>query len=218
MNVVVVDLFDQSCEVVNMAVYAFLVVVVSLLFNVQGHLIWPQVAESKYGIDDVTVLSTLEFQTVGGQDVKTLTAAYERYKRVIFTHVTGEGASGALSTVKVEVEDMSEDYPQLETDESYELSISSDGEAYISAKTVYGALRGLESFSQLVLFDFEKELYYVPNCPVFVKDAPRYPHRGLLLDTSRHFQPIAEIERTIDSLSYAKYNGNYMVCLICACH
>ncbi len=40
-----------------------------------------------------------------------------------------------------------------------------------------------------------------------VIDGPRYVHRGLLLDTSRHFQSIQEIKQTLDALSYAKYNG-----------
>lgn len=29
---------------------------------------------------------------------------------------------------------------------------------------------------------------------------------GMLLDTSRHFQPVSFIQQTIDALSYAKYN------------
>ena len=154
----------------------------------------------------VTLLRNVEFVTKG-PNVKTLTAAYERYKVLMFPHATQEGSSGMISIVQVEVEDLSENYPQLETDESYELSVSTDGAAIISAKTVYGALRALETFSQLVIFDYDQEQYFIPNCPITINDAPRYPHRGLLLDTSRHFQPLSEIERTIDALSYAKYNG-----------
>ena len=179
---------------------------------VQGNIIWPQVAESKFGNDEVRILRNVEFITTGGTEVKTLTAAYERYKAIMFPHVTEQekgdsSGSTIITVVNVEVENLSEDYPQLETDESYELSISADGAAILSAKTVYGALRALESFSQLVLFDFNEEQYLILNCPISIKDTPRYPHRGLLLDTSRHFQPLPEIERTIDALSYAKYNG-----------
>ena len=29
---------------------------------------------------------------------------------------------------------------------------------------------------------------------------------GMLLDTSRHYQPVSFIQQTIDALSYAKYN------------
>ena len=172
----------------------------------QGGVIWPRVAESKFGADDVTILRNVEFVTKG-PNVKTLTAAYERYKLIMFPHATPEASTSTIILVQVEVEDLSEGYPQLETDESYQLSVSTDGAAIISAKTVYGALRALESFSQLVLFDYDQEQYVVPNCPLNIKDAPRFPHRGLLLDTSRHFQPLSEIERTIDALSYAKYNG-----------
>jgi hexosaminidase len=184
-------------------------------------IIWPRVAHSDYGSSDVTVKRNVDFVTKvenNGEniDVKTLSVAYERYKRLMFPHATGDASGGnnagsnsdsdEVVTVQVVVTDLSEAYPQLETDESYELSVSTSGEATISAKTVYGALRALESFSQLVAFDFDKEVYFIQNCPLSIADSPRFPHRGMLLDTSRHFQPLAEIERTIDALSYAKYN------------
>lgn len=55
------------------------------------------------------------------------------------------------------VEDVSEAVPQLDTDESYDLQVpSGGGTATLHAPTVYGALRGLETFSQLVHFDFEQ--------------------------------------------------------------
>ena len=183
------------------------------LFSVMGinvvlaNTIWPHVAESKFGNDDVSIQRNVEFITKG-QTIKTLTAAYERYQLLMFPHATGDAslAASTITYVNVEVDDPSEAYPQLDTDESYDLTVSPTA-ATITSKTVYGALRALESFSQLVVFDYDTETYVIASCPLYVKDAPRYPHRGMLLDTSRHFQPLAEIERTIDALSYAKYNG-----------
>jgi len=71
---------------------------------------------------------------------------------------------------------------------------------------VYGVLRGLESFSQLVRFNFDKEEYEVANGPWKIDDSPRFPHRGLMIDTARHFETLPSIRGIIDSLTYAKLN------------
>ena len=111
---------------------------------------------------------------------------------------------GDLSALQVYVDDADESHPQLGTDESYTLSISTTAELH--AKTVYGALRGLETFSQLVQFDFETETYQIASCPISISDAPRFPHRGLMIDTARHFEPLSAIRGIIDSLPFAKIN------------
>jgi len=145
----------------------------------------------------------LRFQTSGGP-IPTLSEAYVRYNELIFPHRAATASNKLVSTVQVNVEDRSEAYPQLETDESYTLTVGE--QIVLSAKTVYGALRGLESLSQLIMFDFDTQSYVASGTPIAIEDAPRYPHRGLLLDTARHYQPIPFIKKTIDSLSYAKYN------------
>ena len=48
------------------------------------------------------------------------------------------------------VDSPDESHPQLDMDESYELSVTADG-ATLHAKTVWGALRGLETFSQVIV-------------------------------------------------------------------
>lgn len=68
-------------------------------------------------------------------------------------------AAGTLNSVTVQVADYSEDYPQLEDDESYTLDIPSSGAAAITAKTVYGALHALETLSHVIVFNFNASSY-----------------------------------------------------------
>ncbi|XP_041966187.1 beta-hexosaminidase subunit alpha isoform X2 [Alosa sapidissima] len=93
-------------------------------------------------------------------------------------------------------------YPSESSKESYRLSVSS-GQALLRAESVWGALRGLESLSQLVYQD-GYGAYYINQTEI--EDFPRFPFRGLLLDTSRHYLPINAILETLDAMAYTKLN------------
>ncbi|KAM9181813.1 beta-hexosaminidase subunit alpha [Mergus octosetaceus] len=93
-------------------------------------------------------------------------------------------------------------FPSLNSSESYKLHISRDS-LLLYADAVWGALRGLETFSQLVGRD-ENGTYYVNETEIV--DSPRFPHRGLLLDTSRHYLPLKAILQTLDVMAYNKLN------------
>src|SRR5258708_19225761 len=41
---------------------------------------------------------------------------------------------------------------------------------------------------------------------VTISDTPRFRWRGFMLDVSRHFEPVAVIERTLDGMAAAKLN------------
>ena len=56
-------------------------------------------------------------------------------------------------------------------------------------------------------FDFEGKQYLVDNAPVFINDAPKFAWRGMLMDTSRHWEPVAGLKQLIDSLAAAKLNA-----------
>lgn len=82
--------------------------------------------------------------------------------------------------------------------------------ATIEAPSQWGALRAIETFSQLVEWDRDAPKgsanYVVRNSPLMVKDHPRFAWRGVLLDSSRHFLTMDAIKSTLDAMSYSKYN------------
>ncbi|XP_075753666.1 beta-hexosaminidase subunit alpha isoform X1 [Pelodiscus sinensis] len=93
-------------------------------------------------------------------------------------------------------------FPDMDSVESYKLSTSEEL-SLLSAESVWGALRGLETFSQLVWRD-EAGTFYLNRTDIV--DFPRFAHRGLLLDTSRHYLPVRAILETLDVMAYNKLN------------
>ncbi|CAM8889063.1 unnamed protein product [Rhodiola kirilowii] len=87
-------------------------------------------------------------------------------------------------------------------DESYSLRIpTTGGVANLTAATPWGAMRGLETFSQLVWGSPSRVAVGVE-----ISDSPIFPHRGLVLDTSRNFYAVEDILRTIGAMSQNKMN------------
>ncbi|XP_064609304.1 beta-hexosaminidase subunit alpha-like [Liolophura sinensis] len=93
-------------------------------------------------------------------------------------------------------------YPSMDSDESYELSINDQG-AKLTAKSIWGALRGLETFSQLVWED-DFQVYRVNKS--MTRDFPRFSHRGTLIDTSRHYVSVRKIKEHLDAMAQNKMN------------
>ncbi|HEX8351567.1 MAG TPA: family 20 glycosylhydrolase [Pyrinomonadaceae bacterium] len=91
--------------------------------------------------------------------------------------------------------------PELGQDESYALEVS-ERQAFVNAATVVGALRGLETFLQLVTADGGG--YFVPEARV--ADSPRFLWRGLQMDVARHWQPVEVVKRNLDGMAAVKLN------------
>jgi len=146
-----------------------------------------------------------------------LDAAFARYQAIIFPHAWSQSVetlrhrhmvlpagTPTLTSLVVSVANVSVPL-QLGVDESYTLSIPADGSpATLTAATVYGAYHGLETFSQVARFDFDMEAYTVSFAPLAIKDAPAFAYRGILIDTSRHFEPLPTIFKIVDSMAQAK--------------
>ena len=90
---------------------------------------------------------------------------------------------------------------KLGEDESYELTVS-DSSAQLAAPTSLGALHGLQTFLQLV--QITPAGFAVPA--VTIKDQPRFPWRGLMIDVSRHFIPLEVLKRNLDGMAAVKMN------------
>jgi hexosaminidase len=89
----------------------------------------------------------------------------------------------------------------LGEDESYHLTADSN-QARIQAPNALGALRGMETFLQLVEVDAQG--FAISG--VTIDDAPRFPWRGLMLDCSRHFMPLDVVLRNLDGMAALKLN------------
>jgi hexosaminidase len=90
---------------------------------------------------------------------------------------------------------------QVDEDESYHLQITAN-EVHLEAANPLGVLHGLQTFLQLVRIS--PQGFAVPV--MTIDDQPRFPWRGLMLDVSRHFQPLAVVYRTLDGMEAVKLN------------
>ena len=107
----------------------------------------------------------------------------------------------ANATLTIQVQDTTGTRPTLDTDESYSID-STSNKVILQAKTVFGALHGLETLKQLP--QVEGDHYVLPALQI--NDSPRFPWRGLMLDVSRHFMPLPVIYRTLDGMAAVKLN------------
>jgi hypothetical protein len=93
-----------------------------------------------------------------------------------------------------------------QVDESYNLTLTTSGQATIHAVSYIGILHGLESFTQLFYLHSSGSGVYTNIAPVTIIDAPKFQHRGLNMDVSRNWYPVKDILRTIDAISWNKFN------------
>lgn len=104
--------------------------------------------------------------------------------------------------VSVVLDSECEMYPSISSDESYSLVVK-EPVAFLKANRVWGVLRGLETFSQLIYQDAYGTFTVNEST---ISDSPRFPHRGILIDTARHFLSVKSILKTLDAMAFNKFN------------
>lgn len=179
--------------------------------------LWP--LPQKVKISDVSFkLTSISFKIVdakessAGPSCSLLQDAYRRYYEYIFGSTKRQELSkgrraGPSELTELQVWITSPDsecdgYPTVASDESYELSVDQPY-AVLKAPKVWGALHGLETFSQLV---YEDEYGAKSINSTAISDFPRFAHRGILLDSSRHFLPIKVILANLETMAMNKFN------------
>jgi hexosaminidase len=109
--------------------------------------------------------------------------------------------SGAVASLTVHADKSLEAVQKLGEDESYQLTVTNSG-AQLTAPTTLGALHGLQTLLQLVRI--APDGFAAPA--VTIRDQPRFPWRGTLIDVSRHFIPIDVLKRNLDGMAAVKMN------------
>lgn len=129
-------------------------------------------------IGDTSVyLSYNKFQFISKSKSTDLSNAFLRFKDQIFQQYNTNDYStikNAIILPSINVTIVQEDAVlQQGVDESYILTIPADGTpAQLIGQTIYGVYHGLESFSQLIRYDFVNQRYEILKCPINIDDAP----------------------------------------------
>ncbi|XKL60387.1 hypothetical protein PGB90_001403 [Kerria lacca] len=186
--------------------------------------VWPKPVTYKTN-SSFLVLRTSHFNfKVERYDCDIIQEAIRRYYFIIFMNVNSRSDyatsdvmddrnknfnkhfTGFLDVLQIHLMAPCESLPTEFMDERYELKIDADGfesSGLLIAQSVWGILRGLETFSQVII-PIKGHKYAVQLLSIM--DFPRYSHRGLLVDTSRHYIPVTIILRILDAMVYSKMN------------
>ncbi|HEV2912997.1 MAG TPA: family 20 glycosylhydrolase [Pyrinomonadaceae bacterium] len=121
--------------------------------------------------------------------------------RTLMEFQRGLASDANTATLLIETQGPGKAVPSVDEDESYSLEVS-DKQAVLRAATTVGALRGLETFLQLLAGD--REGYFIPA--VQIRDQPRFRWRGLLIDVGRHYEPMEVLKRNLDAMAAVKLN------------
>lgn len=121
--------------------------------------------------------------------------------RTVLTLSPALAADDQTTPLIVHCDGPGQNIPSVNENESYRIDITRR-QAMLTAPTVVGALRGLETLLQLL--DVDRNGYFFRG--VQIDDQPRFPWRGLLIDVARHFETIEVLKRNLDAMAAVKLN------------
>ncbi|CAI4226305.1 unnamed protein product [Auanema sp. JU1783] len=168
--------------------------------------VWPLPADIRYLERNRTIdPAKIGFKLDGKKHCDVLRYNAENYlnKWMFPFPVKAKGVAEDYIVIVNVVEPCPTSTPPHAANENYELSVTKK-KAVLKADTVWGAVRGMETLSQLIFFDEKYQQYSIRLAEV--KDFPRFPVRGLMIDTSRHFLSTKVIKRQIDLMAMNKMN------------
>jgi hexosaminidase len=140
---------------------------------------------------------------LGGFRDAALDAAVERFQKQL-SRQTGmflRPQPGQAPTLLIHADHGRDAVQKLGEDESYELTVTASN-AKLAAPATLGILHGLQTFLQLL--EITPTGFAIPA--VAIRDSPRFPWRGTMIDVSRHFIPIDVLKRNLDGMAAVKMN------------
>jgi hexosaminidase len=166
---------------------------------------WPSNVEMGSGQLRIDESLSILPDTHGYQDPR-MSGAIDRFLQQL-SRQTGipkrqfERPLSGRATFSFSIQHASKNVDELGEDESYVLQITPGGGS-LTAPTVLGAMHGLQTLLQLI--EVTPDGFAAPA--VTIRDTPRFPWRGLMIDVSRHFIPIEVLKRNIDGMEAVKMN------------
>jgi hexosaminidase len=165
----------------------------------------PVPASVKFQRERLTVDSNFKVATRGHSDAR-LQAGISRFMkrlegRTVLTLSPGLAPDDQMTPLVIHCQGPGQNIPSVRENESYRIDITRR-QALLTAPTVVGALRGLETLLQLL--DADRNGYFLPG--VQIDDQPRFPWRGLLIDVARHFHTMDVLKRNLDAMAAVKMN------------
>ena len=171
----------------------------------RGHQLMPVPASIQWGTGRMRIDSTFTVavrDSTDGRLVRAVARVTRRLEARLGVPLTmAPVADPARATLVVEAAGPGQTVQTPTEDESYTLEVGAT-RARLRAPTAVGVIRGLETFLQLL--DGDRAGFYLPA--VVIRDAPRFPWRGILIDVGRHFQPVGVILRNLDAMAAVKLN------------
>jgi hexosaminidase len=183
----------------------FLAVLMSMLAAAQTQPqlnLMPMPASVQPGAGQLPITQSFSVAMSGSHDAS-LDGEVQRFQTQLSrqTGIPFRPKSGAARTLQIHADHGRQAIQKLGEDESYELTVADSG-AKLTAPTSLGVLRGLQTFLQLV--QITPTGFAVPA--VTIKDSPRFPWRGTMIDSSRHFIPVDVLKRNLDGMAAVKMN------------
>ncbi|CAG8519768.1 10694_t:CDS:2 [Funneliformis mosseae] len=197
-----------------------------ILFNSQVLAMWPIPQSWSIGSETLKVFPSFDINCANIETSEELTQQiFEGAKNRVKEFLTDENYvspnvhfetpenSLTLHSLTIEITGDKSSKLDLGIDESYELMIPCTNDkndkpliAHLKAATIFGVLHGLNTFTQLLYSNEEKNGLFLPFAPHNISDYPRFPHRGLLLDTARNYYPVNDLLKMLDVMSWNKFN------------
>ena len=162
----------------------------------------PMPANVQSGAGQLPITQSFSVTLSGHRDAS-LEDAVERFQAQLSrqTGIPFRPKAGSAPTLNIHTDHGRAAVQKLGEDESYELTVT-DSSATLNAPTPLGVMHGLQTFLQLV--QITPTGFALPA--VTIKDQPRFPWRGLMMDVSRHFIPVDVLKRNLDGMAAVKMN------------